>query len=63
MNQFQIGDRVRITENARHIKFHNKQGTIRKIVKSRKVIAILCDDQTRYEAYFENVQLLNKEEN
>ena len=55
---FNIGNKVKLTENVLHEEYKGMTGIIKKIVKSKNVIEIICDNGKRYRAYPENVELL-----
>lgn len=53
------GVRVRLTENVRHAEFRGLTGFVKKIIKSRGVVNVLCDNGKRYDALPENIELVN----
>jgi hypothetical protein len=54
----QVGDRVRLSNNVLHPEFRGIMGTIKKIIKSRNVISVICDNGKRYDALPKNVEFI-----
>lgn len=54
------GDKVRLTERVRHPEYRGLTGTVKQVIKSRGVVAILCDNGKRYDAFPENIELLRE---
>lgn len=54
----QIGDKVRLTDNVLHPEYRGLTGTVKKVIKSRNVINVICDNGKRYDAYPQNVELI-----
>jgi len=50
------GDQVILTDNVRHAEYRGMRGTIKRIVKSRNVITIVCENGEYYDALPENVR-------
>jgi len=50
------GDRVRLSENVLHAEFKGILGTIKKIVKTKNIIEVTCDNGKPYRAYLSNVE-------
>lgn len=54
---FNVGEKVKLT-TVLHSEFSGMTGTVKKIIKSRKLVTVLCDNGKRYDARPENVELL-----
>jgi hypothetical protein len=54
----QIGDKVRLTDKILHPEYRGLTGTVKKVIKSRGVISVMCNNGKRYDAYPQNVELL-----
>lgn len=54
----QIGDKVRLTDKVLHPEYRGLTGTVKKIVKSRNVVEVLCNNGKIYRAYPQNVELI-----
>jgi hypothetical protein len=54
----QIGDKVRLTDKVLHPEYRGMTGTVKKVIKSRGVISVMCNNGKRYDAYPQNVELL-----
>lgn len=54
------GDKVRLTENVRHAEFRGLTGTIQRVIKSRKIVDVMCDNGKSYGALPENVEIIAK---
>lgn len=57
---FNVGEKVRLT-TVLHTEFSGMTGTVKKIIKSRNLVTVLCDNGERYDAKPENVELLESE--
>lgn len=53
---FNKGDRVRLAEKVLHPEFRGLTGTVKKTVKSRGVVTVICDNGKRYDALPENLE-------
>lgn len=53
------GDKVRLTEKVRHEEYRGMTGYVNKVVKSRGVVVVLCENGKRYDAQPENVELID----
>ncbi len=51
---FNNGDRVRLTEKVLHPEFRGLTGTVKRVVKSRGVVTVICDNGKRYDTRPEN---------
>lgn len=52
------GDKVVLSNKVRHAEFAGLTGTIQRIIKSRGIVVVLCDNGKRYDAFPENVKLI-----
>lgn len=53
-----VGDNVLLTEKVRHAEFRGLKGNVKKVVKSRGVVEIMCENGKRYRALPENIRVL-----
>jgi hypothetical protein len=53
-----IGDKVRLTDKVRHAEYRGLVGTVKKIIKSRGLITVVCENGKRYDAFPENVEVI-----
>ena len=56
---FNVGDKVKLT-TVLHKEFSGMTGTVKKIIKSRGVITVICDNGERYDALPKNIELLGE---
>jgi hypothetical protein len=54
------GDRIRLTEKVLHAEFRGLCGTIIKVIKSRGMVAVQCENGKQYHALLKNVETLDK---
>ena len=59
---FKQGDRIRLRDTVLHIEYRGMLGTVIRAVKSRGVITVEDENGKRYDAYPENVELIEKME-
>lgn len=52
------GDKVRLTDKVRHAEYRGMMGTVKKVIKSRNMVAVICDNGKRYDAFPENVEVI-----
>jgi hypothetical protein len=55
---FKAGDRVKLSENVLHAEFRGLTGTVKRVIKSRNMVAVICDNGRRYDAFPTNVKLI-----
>lgn len=53
-----VGMRVRLSDNVLHVGFRGLEGIVKRVVKCRGVVCVLCDNGQRYDALPENVVVL-----
>ena len=51
----EIGNRVQLSERVFHPQFRGLCGTVKKVIKSRCLVDVLCDNGQSYQARPENV--------
>lgn len=49
------GERITLSNNVRHAEFRGQQGTIERVIKSRNMVVVICDNGQYYDALPENV--------
>lgn len=59
MKSYDVGVRVRLSERIFHPEFRGQIGTVKRVIKSRQVVAVLLDNGKSYDARPENLELLN----
>lgn len=55
---FNSGDRVRLTQGALHPEFRGLTGTVKRVVKSRGVVTVICDNGKCYDALPGNLEVI-----
>lgn len=61
LSDFKTGDRVQLGPDVLHKTYAGVTGTVKKTVKRRNVIVVVCDDGKSYDAYPENVIIIQQE--
>ena len=56
--EFNKGDRVLLTKKVRHPEFAGMTGTVKRTVKSRGIVTVICDNGQNYDAYPQNLEKL-----
>jgi hypothetical protein len=55
---FNTGDRVRLSNNVLHAEFRGMMGTVKRVIKTRNMVWVECDNGKRYDAFPTNVELI-----
>ncbi len=56
LTDFNIGDKVKLTDGVLHKEYAERIGTVKKLIKSRNVVKVAFADGQTYDAYPQNVQ-------
>lgn len=60
LEKFQPGAPVRLTENVLHVGYRNRRGRVVRTIKSRGMVMVECENGQRYDAFWQNVELLSE---
>ncbi len=53
---FSEGERVCLSEKVIHPEFRGLHGTVKRTIKSRGLVNVICDNGQRYDAFPENIR-------